>query len=310
MRVRIATRGSPLARWQAERVGALLHTADPSTEVELVIVETLGDVARDRPIHELGGQGVFVKEVQAAVLDGHADVAVHSAKDLPSTPAPGLVIAAVPERGDPRDALVGRALGSTRRGSDRCDGLGAPAGAARPSAPRPRVRRPEGQHPDATDEGALGRSDRDGRRRARTARPVSADRRGPRSVDHAPAGRAGSSRGGVSRRRPRHICTAATRRARAEPFRDRWRAGLPRGARRRLRPARRCPRDRAGAGVAMRRPRRRSRRHDRLASRRDRGRAVRAGCTRRAGRSSTISVVPRCWHGPRLPAWPTSSPAR
>ena len=75
-----------------------------------MVVETLGDRARDRPIHELGGQGVFVKEVQAAVLDGHADVAVHSAKDLPSTPAPGLAIAAVPERGDPRDGLVGRAL--------------------------------------------------------------------------------------------------------------------------------------------------------------------------------------------------------
>ena len=110
MRVRIATRGSPLARWQAEHVGALLRVDDASIDVELVIVETLGDRTRDRPIHELGGQGVFVKEVQSAVLEGHADVAVHSAKDLPSMPAPGLVIAAVPERGDARDALVGRAL--------------------------------------------------------------------------------------------------------------------------------------------------------------------------------------------------------
>ena len=117
MRVRIATRGSPLARWQAERVGALLSADDPSIGVELVIVETLGDRARDRPIHELGGQGVFVKEVQSAVLEGHADVAVHSAKDLPSMPAPGLVIAAVPERGDARDALVGRALADLRKGA-------------------------------------------------------------------------------------------------------------------------------------------------------------------------------------------------
>ena len=70
MRVRIATRGSPLARWQAEHVGALLRQADPSVDVDLVLVETLGDRTRDRPIHELGGQGVFVKEVQAAVLDG------------------------------------------------------------------------------------------------------------------------------------------------------------------------------------------------------------------------------------------------
>jgi hydroxymethylbilane synthase len=117
VRVRIATRGSPLARWQAERVGALLRADDPSIDVELVIVETLGDRTRDRPIHELGGQGVFVKEVQSAVLEGHADVAVHSAKDLPSMPAPGLVIAAVPERGDARDALVGRALADLRKGA-------------------------------------------------------------------------------------------------------------------------------------------------------------------------------------------------
>ncbi len=118
MRVRIATRGSPLARWQAEHVGALLTGVDPSVEVDLVIVETLGDRARDRPIHELGGQGVFVKEVQAAVLDGHADVAVHSAKDLPSSSsAVGLVIAAVPERGDPRDALVGHRLDTLARGA-------------------------------------------------------------------------------------------------------------------------------------------------------------------------------------------------
>ena len=117
MRVRIATRGSPLARWQAERVGALLSADDPSVDVELLIVETLGDRTRDRPIHELGGQGVFVKEVQSAVLERHADVAVHSAKDLPSMPAAGLVIAAVPERGDARDALVGRALADLRKGA-------------------------------------------------------------------------------------------------------------------------------------------------------------------------------------------------
>jgi hydroxymethylbilane synthase len=117
VRVRIATRGSPLARWQAEHIGALIRAAEPSAEVELVVVETLGDRTRDRPIHELGGQGVFVKEVQAAVLDGHAEVAVHSAKDLPSTPATGLVIAAVPERGDPRDALVGHALADLAEGA-------------------------------------------------------------------------------------------------------------------------------------------------------------------------------------------------
>ncbi len=134
-RIAIATRGSPLARWQAGHVAALLRAVHAGLGVDLVVVETFGDRALDRPIWELGGQGAFVKEVQAAVLDGRADVAVHSAKDLPSNPAlatPGLVIAAVPERGDPRDALVGRALeqvppggviatGSTRRRAQLAD---------------------------------------------------------------------------------------------------------------------------------------------------------------------------------------------
>lgn len=117
MRVRIATRGSELARWQAERVASLIRSADPSADVSLVVVETSGDRRTDVPIWEIGGQGVFVKEVQAAVLDGRADAAVHSAKDLPSLQAPGLVIAAVPERGDPRDALVGSALADLRAGA-------------------------------------------------------------------------------------------------------------------------------------------------------------------------------------------------
>jgi hydroxymethylbilane synthase len=78
--------------------------------VEPVVIATAGDVRADVPIWEMGGQGVFVKEVQAAVLDGRADIAVHSAKDLPSTTVEGLVLAAVPEREDPRDALVGSTL--------------------------------------------------------------------------------------------------------------------------------------------------------------------------------------------------------
>jgi hydroxymethylbilane synthase len=114
--VRIATRGSPLARWQAERVATLLG-AGGADEVELVIVETTGDQRAETPIHAMGGTGVFVKEVQHAVLDGRADLAVHSAKDLPSEPAAGLVIAAVPERGDVRDALVGSTLAGLRDGA-------------------------------------------------------------------------------------------------------------------------------------------------------------------------------------------------
>jgi len=103
--LRAATRGSELARWQTSHIGELL-----GREIEAVVVDTSGDRLGDVPIWEIGGQGVFVTEVQAAVLDGRADVAVHSAKDLPSAPTPGLVLAAIPAREDPRDALVGLAL--------------------------------------------------------------------------------------------------------------------------------------------------------------------------------------------------------
>jgi hydroxymethylbilane synthase len=115
--LRIATRGSALARWQADHVAGLLRAADPSRPVELVVLDTSGDRRLDVPVWELGGQGVFVKEIQAAVLDGRADLAVHSAKDLPSEPTPGLVLAAVPRRADPRDALVGSTLADLAPGA-------------------------------------------------------------------------------------------------------------------------------------------------------------------------------------------------
>lgn len=108
--LRIATRGSALARWQAEHVAALLAASSPELRTELVVVETTADRRLDIPISAMGGKGVFVKEIQAAVLDGRADLAVHSGKDLPSVAIDGLVLAAVPERGDPRDALVGSRL--------------------------------------------------------------------------------------------------------------------------------------------------------------------------------------------------------
>jgi hydroxymethylbilane synthase len=104
-RLRVATRGSTLARKQTRLVIDLL-----GGDADMVVVETLGDRRTDTDIWRIGGQGVFVKEVQAAVLDGRADLAVHSAKDLPSAEVDGLVIGAVPLRGDPRDALVGRSL--------------------------------------------------------------------------------------------------------------------------------------------------------------------------------------------------------
>jgi hydroxymethylbilane synthase len=103
--IRIATRASALARWQAERVGTRL-----GSDVEYVPISTTGDRDQTSDLHAIGGQGVFTKEVQQAVLDGRADVAVHSAKDLPATTPPGLTLAAIPERGDARDALVGSTL--------------------------------------------------------------------------------------------------------------------------------------------------------------------------------------------------------
>lgn len=109
--LRVATRGSRLARWQADHVVSLL-----GGPAELVIVSTEGDRRPDVELHAIGGQGVFVKDVQRAVLEGRADLAVHSAKDLPSETADGLVIAAVPERADARDALVGSRLGDIPEG--------------------------------------------------------------------------------------------------------------------------------------------------------------------------------------------------
>jgi len=108
--LRIATRGSELALWQARHVAGLLVEADPSLTVELEVVRTTGDIRLDVPIWEIGGKGVFVAEIRTAVLDGTADLAVHSAKDLPALPLDGLVLACVPRRADPRDALVGSRL--------------------------------------------------------------------------------------------------------------------------------------------------------------------------------------------------------
>ncbi len=110
MRLRAATRQSPLALWQSEHVKALLEASYPGLEVELVPMTAAPDTDLSKPISDLGGKGAFAKEVQQAVLDGRADFAVHSAKDLPSTTVDGLVLASVPERGDARDVLVGPAL--------------------------------------------------------------------------------------------------------------------------------------------------------------------------------------------------------
>ena len=107
MSLRIATRGSGLALKQTQRVAELISQKSPEIELETVVVSTAGDRDKKTSIQELGGQGVFVTDVQSVVLSGEADIAVHSAKDLPAKTNPGLVLASVPERADPRDALVG-----------------------------------------------------------------------------------------------------------------------------------------------------------------------------------------------------------
>ncbi|MBT5773272.1 MAG: hydroxymethylbilane synthase [Dehalococcoidia bacterium] len=104
--LRIASRASRLALVQVELVTAALQAAHADLQVEVVEIHTEGDQDRQTPLRVLGGRGVFVKGVEDALLDGRADVAVHSLKDVPSEPVPGLTIAAIPERADPRDVLV------------------------------------------------------------------------------------------------------------------------------------------------------------------------------------------------------------
>lgn len=105
--IRIATRGSDLALVQARLIADLIQK-ELGRSTELLIIKTTGDAIQDVPLAAIGGKGLFIKEIEEALLDGRADVAVHSAKDLPAEIAPGLSLAAFPERVDPRDALVSR----------------------------------------------------------------------------------------------------------------------------------------------------------------------------------------------------------
>ena len=108
--LRLATRGSPLALRQTAIVTELLRRAHPGLEIEPVVVRTRGDQDASTPLEQIGGQGVFVAEVEAALAAGRAEAAVHSAKDMPSTMAVQFVLAAVPRRADARDGLVGCTL--------------------------------------------------------------------------------------------------------------------------------------------------------------------------------------------------------
>jgi hydroxymethylbilane synthase len=104
--LRIATRRSALALWQAEHVAARLRAAHPGLEVELLPMVTQGDRILDRTLAQVGGKGLFIKELEVALQEGRADLAVHSMKDMPADLPDGLCLAAALERADPRDAFV------------------------------------------------------------------------------------------------------------------------------------------------------------------------------------------------------------
>lgn len=111
----IGTRASKLALWQAEWVKSCLIEADPSLEVELLKIKTTGDKILDVPLAKVGGKGLFVKEIEEAILRGEADIAVHSMKDVPTDLPEGLHIGALLKREDPRDAFISKAAGSLKQ---------------------------------------------------------------------------------------------------------------------------------------------------------------------------------------------------
>ena len=117
--IKIGTRGSNLALWQANWVKSELEARFPSTPVSLEIIKTKGDKILDVPLAKVGGKGLFVKEIEEALLDGRVDLAVHSLKDMPAEITPGLCIGAFPRREVPHDALVsgGKALADLDPGS-------------------------------------------------------------------------------------------------------------------------------------------------------------------------------------------------
>ncbi len=110
--IRIATRKSPLALWQAHYVKDALIAAHPGLEVELVTMVTKGDIILDTPLAKVGGKGLFVKELEVAMLEGRADLAVHSMKDVPVDFPEGLGLVTICEREDPRDAFVSNTYAS------------------------------------------------------------------------------------------------------------------------------------------------------------------------------------------------------
>ena len=106
MKLLIGSRGSKLALTQTEQVAASIRAANPGLATEIIVIKTQGDLILDKPLNELGSKGVFVREIEEALLSGQIDLAVHSLKDLPAEQPPGLTLAVTPRREDPRDFLV------------------------------------------------------------------------------------------------------------------------------------------------------------------------------------------------------------
>ncbi len=120
MKLTIGTRGSALALWQARHVASIIEKNNPSVTVELMTIRTQGDKILDAPLAQIGGKGLFTKEIEDALLEGRVDLAVHSMKDLPTELPKGLKLAAVMKREDPRDVFIsrdGRALEDLPSGS-------------------------------------------------------------------------------------------------------------------------------------------------------------------------------------------------
>ncbi len=117
MKIRIATRKSALALWQANHVADALRRLADVTQVELVPLTTRGDTVLDRSLQKIGGKGLFIKELEIAMESGDADIAVHSMKDVPAETQQGFCIAAVLERANPADALVGSRMADLKQGA-------------------------------------------------------------------------------------------------------------------------------------------------------------------------------------------------
>ena len=281
MLIRLGSRGSRLALTQAELVADALRSARPDVDVAIVPITTAGDRDRSKPFGEIGARGVFVKELEEALLGGRIDLAVHSAKDMTSTDADGLAIGAYLPREDPRDALCGAdelrpgmriGTASVRRRAQLLVARAEPLGGA---AARER------RHAPAQARRARARRDRARRGRARAARARCGDRQALRPGGD-PAG-GGSGRPGAPGPRRRGGAGRGARRRRDPPAR-------PGGARLRRAHRRRLPRARG------RLPRRRAPHR----ARRGRGRRLdRAAQRRRPGRRSPTSCSPpppRCAH--------------